>query len=176
MEQIIWNELYRLKYHERYLSLYLDVIKDRRKWFQIVMLLFSTGGVMGWALWEYAPIIGAGVASIVQIVSLFHDRIVMSDADMGRVMDLRMLHISVFNRMERLWVEMKEGKAGSFSGRFYDLRNEMADIHQLDNRIDLPTKRRIIAQASIQAKQYLEDYFISSAVAAEGCPAEARRG
>ena len=147
-----------MKFLERYFALYLDVLKRRNKIIKILTVVFSSAGVLGWPVWDYAPLIGAMLSASVQIFSLVQDQIIMSDKDM------RMICINLFNQLERLWIEQYNERINdqATAERFYEIRLAVADMYKIENEINLPIRNKLKNVANGQAEQYLDVFFISA--------------
>ena len=161
IDGIVWAEVYRMKSDERYLDLYLDKIKCRRKWATILSLAFSTGGLLGSMWLDYAPLIGVAATAVTQVVSFIQEHVIMSDSEMAKVMDLRIQCIYAFDKFEKLYLKLwyKKLTEDDAINEFYDIRTEFTEIQKLFNVLHLPPCNKIATKAGKQTLKYLADHF-----------------
>jgi hypothetical protein len=157
MRNLIWTELYRLKYTDRYLALYLDRVEGRHKWHRIAALVFSTSGVVGWTIWDWLP----AALCILTAAALVIDCMFMSDKDVTKVLELRDMCICRYNEMELLWMRFESNKIDETQAteRFYEIRRQIAEIHRIDQMLNLPPNRKVSGIAKKQAVVYLKANF-----------------
>lgn len=149
-----------IKYGDTYLVYYLGRQKTTRKWFKIFTLVFSTGGVLGWTIWDYVPIIACGLIALMQLVTVIENQIVPSDKDVDNVAELRNKYIFYFNKLEKLWVEfgsniLTEQQA---TEQFYNLRQIGADIEAIDNKLHIRKIKKLCDKADTETRNYLIQY------------------
>lgn len=145
-----------------YLAGYLGLQKTKRKWYKIFTLTFSTGGVLGWPLWEYAPIIACILITVMQLVTLLENHIVPSDQDIENVADLRNKYITYFNKLEKLWTDLEKKVIDEHTAReqFYHLRQFIwTDIEAKDNELNINDNvKSLKSKADTQTRNYFKQY------------------
>lgn len=152
-----------VKFGDSYLANYIGRQKTRRKWFKILTLVFSTSGVLGWNVWQYAPMVACGLIAIMQIVTLIENQLIPSDQDIEDIYSLRNKYISYFNKLEKLWTDLKndtidEAKAGE---RFFKLRELGADIEATDNKLHIATVKKLTDKADTETRNYFNQYHLN---------------
>jgi len=161
MTDKIWYEMVHTKFGDNYLVNYLSRQKTIRKWFKIVTLVFSTSGVLGWKIWEYAPIIACGLIAVMQIVTLIENQIILSDQDIDNIAGLRNKYISYFNKLEKLWTDLQQKKIDEHaaSEQFYKLRQIGADIEATDNKLHINGQiKTLLDKADTETRNYFSQY------------------
>jgi len=160
MRNTIWYEFVQIKFGETYLALYLDRQKIIRKWFKILTLVFSTSGVLGWTVWEYAPIISCGLIAVMQIVNLLESQIILSDTDLEKVSELRNQYIQYFNKLEKLWLDFNAVRLTDkeATDKFYGHRKIGQTIESLDNKLNIQQVKILIEKADKQTNNYFQHY------------------
>ncbi len=161
MTDKIWYEMVHTKFGDNYLTNYLSRQKTIRKWFKIVTLVFSTSGVLGWKIWEYAPIIACGLIAVMQIVTLIENQIILSDQDIDNIAGLRNKYISYFNKLEKLWTNLQQKKIDEHvaSEQFYKLRQIGADIEATDNKLHINGQiKTLLDKADTETRNYFSQY------------------
>ena len=85
MRDRVWYEMVETKYGEIYLSLYLDLQKDLKRYIKIATLVFSGSGVFGWAFWEPLAWFACIIIVIIQLIALIENQIVRSEAELEEI-------------------------------------------------------------------------------------------
>lgn len=161
MTDKIWYEMVHTKFGDNYLANYINRQKTIRKWFKIFTLVFSTSGILGWTIWEYAPIIACGLIAVMQIVTLIENQIILSDQDIENISGLRNKYIYYFNKLEKLWTELQNKKINEHtaSEQFYKLRQIGADIEATDNKLHINGQiKPLLDKADVETRNYFSQY------------------
>ena len=148
------------KYGDNYLALYLNRQKFIKKWYNILILVFSTSGVLGWTVWSYFPVIACGLIAFMQIITLIEKHIIPSDKDIDDVSKLRNKYISYFNRLEKLWKDYRSKQLDEKQAneQFYALRQFNANIEAIDNKLNIQEIKRLKLKADKQTNNYFNQY------------------
>jgi hypothetical protein len=160
MREKIWYEMVHIKYGDSYLAHYLFRQKSIRKWFKILILVFSTGGVFGWKIWEGVPIIACALIAVFQIFNLIENQIIISDKEIEKISVLRNKYVSYFNKLEKLWSDFNADRFDEKEAteQFYILRNDGADIEALDNELDVRNIKNLCGKANLESRNYISQY------------------
>jgi hypothetical protein len=160
MRDIIWHEMVHTKYGDHYLAHYLDRQKLTRKWFKILILIFSTSGVLGWKVWEYMPVVACVLIAIIQLISLIENQIIPTDKDIESVAKLRNKYISYFNKLEKLWKDYSSKKLDETktNEQFYVLRQIGANIEAIDNKLHIRKIKVLCDKADTETRNYFNQY------------------
>lgn len=160
MIEKVWYEMLHTKFGEIYLAHYITWQKNTRKWFNIITLLFSTGGVLGWPIWEYIPLIACTIVATIQVVNLLENQIIPSDQEIEKTSELRDEYISYFNNLEKLWSMIKHEELfeKDVTNKFYQLREIGAKIESLDNKLNIKQNKKTIVKADSETRNYFSQY------------------
>ncbi len=157
----IWYEFTHAKYGEEYLSLYISLQYNLKKAFEIIVLVFSTSGVLGWELWKPIAWIALILLSLIQIFSLISTKILRTDKEIEKISKLRQMYVSYFNELEKLWIDLKDDVIDSNAAKkeFYNLRKSIKEpIESLDNEIGIKKWKRLKRKADEETRIYLLTY------------------
>lgn len=105
MTNKIWYEISNIKYGEIYLSKYLGLQRTLKKSFQIITLVVSLSGILGWKHFENYVWIAFILIAIVQLLLLIENQIIRSDKEIEEISNLRMMYTRYFNKLEVLWTK-----------------------------------------------------------------------
>ena len=105
MTNKIWYEMTNIKYGEIYLTKYLGLQRTLKKVFQILTLIVSLSGILGWKYFEDYVWIAFILIAIVQLLLLIENQIIRSDKEIEEISNLRMMYTRYFNKLEPLWTK-----------------------------------------------------------------------
>ena len=161
IDSFVWSEVYLRKTNERYLDKYLDKLKSCRIWIQALTLGCALSGFLGFVFHEYAPFIAIGAICAIQCYALIRERVFMPDADLIKVMDLRIMNINCLNKFEKLFLKIYYDMISKEDAvnEIFQIRGEFIDIHKHYNTLNLPPNDKYFLEAGKEAKEYLDSYF-----------------
>lgn len=161
MADKIWYEMVNMKYGEIYLSKYLGVQRTLKKSFQILTLIVSLSGILGWKYFENYVWVAFILIAIVQLLLLIENQIIRSDKEIEEISNLRMMYTRYFNKLESLWTkyqydQTKEKKALS---KYFELRqSDWEKIEELDCKLNIKRYKRLMNHTEIETNHYLNKY------------------
>lgn len=166
MEDKLWYEFVHTKYGDCYLSHYLSAQQNNRKWVKILTLVFSTGGVLGWRIWKQPEFteISCILIAVVQLFHLIENQIILSDADIAKIAELRTLYLKHCNKLEKLWVDFKAERLTDLqvSDTFFKLREEALKMEELDNKLNVKKRKGLMNKANTEVNAYLSQYHANN--------------
>ncbi|MFX1708271.1 hypothetical protein PV783_30180 [Chitinophaga sp. CC14] len=156
----IWYEFVHTKMGDEYLSLYLCRQRDVRKWFKIGTIVFSAGGVFGWAIWQPIAWFACAAIAVVQVFTSVESFLIHTEDQLDSLSKLRLLYYSRANNLEELWHQLvKEEVTEDAAGRtFFDLRRSAYEIEELDNQLNIKTIKRLKLKAQARTEKYIKTY------------------
>jgi hypothetical protein len=160
MREKLWYEFVHTKYGDCYLCHYLSAQQDLRKWVKILTLLFSTSGILGWTIWKGAPVVSCILVAIVQLFHLVENQVILSEADISKIAELRTLYLKKCNKIEKLWVDHNAGRMTEeqVSEAFFKLREDAVKIESLDNKLNIKKRKKLMEKADQETKNYISQF------------------
>ncbi|MBK6265248.1 hypothetical protein JKA74_09370 [Marivirga sp. S37H4] len=164
MTNKIWYEMTNIKYGEIYLTKYLGLQRTLKKVFQILTLIVSLSGILGWKYFEDYVWIAFILIAIVQLLLLIENQIIRSDKEIEEISNLRMMYTRYFNKLERLWTkyhydQIKDNKA---MDKYFELRqSDWENIEELDCKLSIKRYKKLIEHTEIETNHYLNKYHIN---------------
>ncbi len=158
----IWYELVDAKYGEIYLACYINRLKNIKKTFRIVTLIFSAGGVFGWKIWEPIALIACVIIAGIQLLNLIENQIVTSDDELIKIGELRAQYLKYFNKLEKLWTDFEVGTLTDedASSQFFALRTGLKEkIEKLDNELHIKQIESLLLKTDKQEKLYFNNRY-----------------
>ena len=164
MTNKIWYEMTNIKYGEIYLTKYLGFQRTLKRIFQILTLLVSLSGILGWKYFEDYVWIAFILIAIVQLLLLIENQIIRSNKEIEEISNLRMMYTRYFNKLERLWTkyqynQIKDKKA---TNKYFELRqSDWENIEELDCKLNIKRYKRLMKNTEIETNHYLNKYHIN---------------
>ena len=150
-----------MKYGEIYLSKYLGLQRTLKKTFNILTLILSVSGVLGWKFFEDYAWIAFVLIAIMQLFTLVENQIIRSDKEIEEIASLKMSYTKYFNKLEMLWTEHHFGriKNEKASDKYFKLRkNDWEKIEEIDSRLDIKRYKRLMNKTEEETNHYINKY------------------
>jgi hypothetical protein len=160
MRDLIWNDFAQAKYGDEYLCLYISLQKRIRRWYKILTILFSIGGI-GTAIkgQNGFSVIIFFLIGLVQVISSIEIYIVHSEKQIDELHKLRMLYYDRANDLEQLFNTYEKVPTDQSELRFYELRKKSRDIEELDLMADVKKIEKLKRKALIAFNNYINSYY-----------------
>ncbi|MGV8093856.1 MAG: hypothetical protein AB2L24_18505 [Mangrovibacterium sp.] len=161
MRDRIWAELTQAKHNSEYSSLYLERQKKLKQYSQLIILAFSTGGIMGWPFWDKLPMIACVIISAISLLRLIQPQLIMKDEDLAKLDRINIFYCGYFVKLEKMWYEFEEmaNYDSSFRNNFFELVNSESDANKLLNEIVLFHNKKLIKKAKTNSDTYFANVF-----------------
>lgn len=162
IEKKIWYDLVHTKHGDEYLILYLARQRLYRKWFKIITIVFSAGGIFNAFQSNQIPtIISFSVIGVIQLVTSIENFIIHSEDDLDKISKLRMLYYNRLVSLEELWHSLINNKISNevAAESFFELRKSANEIEELDNNLNVREYRKLINISNIKTNNYLNTYY-----------------
>ena len=161
MRDRIWTELTQAKHNIEFASLYAERQRSILRYFNIGVLVFSSGGVMGWSIWELIPIIACGFIAFVSILRLIQPHIIMNDKQIINLESINKFYFEYYNKLEKLWydIEQKSIDLGAAKEIFFEIKHSEAEVNTLVNETIRTKPKSLVKKANIYSTQYFKLSF-----------------
>ena len=161
MTNKIWYEMTNIKYGEIYLTKYLGLQRTLKKIIQIMILIFSLKGILGWKyLEDYVWVMFIPI-TIVQLLLLVKNQIIRSEKEIEEISNLKMMYTRYFNKLEKLWTkhqnnQIKENKAIK---EYFKLRqSDWEEIEEIDCKLSIKSYNKMRNHTEIETNHYFNKY------------------
>lgn len=150
-----------IKYGEIYLSKYSGLQRTLKKSFNILTLVLSISGILGWKFFENYVWIAFVLIAIMQLFNLIENEIVRSDKEVAKISKLKMQYTKYFHKLEMLWTEyhferITEKKA---TDQYFKLRKKFwVNIEKLDSKLNIKRYEKIMRKTEKETKHYIKKY------------------
>lgn len=161
MRERVWYELAQAKHNHLYCMFILAYRRKVLNIFNIVILGFSSAGIMGWAFWKDFPLIACIIVSSISLLKLISPHIIPSDKQIDKLDETTDFYFDYFNRLECLWFDFNSKKIdeNQLQTQFYKIKNTEKKVNKSVNEIIKSHNQKLIKKAEIESNNYLTRTF-----------------
>lgn len=161
MTNKIWYEMLNIKYGEIYLTKYLGLQRTLKKSFQILTLIISVSGILGWKYFEDYAWIAFILIMVMQLLLLIENQLIRSDEEIENISNLRMMYTRYFIKLEKLWTDFYYDRIDESSSvdKYFELKeSEWEKIEQIDSKLNIKRYKRIMNTSEQETNDYINTY------------------
>jgi hypothetical protein len=139
MREQIWYELLNIKYGEFYLSKYISFHQQCRKYVNVITLIISLSGVLGWKFFEGYVWVALALISVLQLFLLIESQLIHSEKEIEQFLSLRSMYTKYSTKLEKLWYEFYRDqiKESDASKIFFEYKvTDWEPIEELDSKLN----------------------------------------
>lgn len=155
MRTRLWNELLQVKYNAYYCVHLLAHRKQVLNFFNIVILAFSTGGIMGWKLWENTPVVSCAIIYMISLLKLLQVHLIPSEKDIEKLDKVSDFYFEQYNKLESLWYMQERITEQQLQEEYYKIKESEIEA----NKILKDVLKRINNKVHKTAKERTNQYF-----------------
>lgn len=161
MRDRIWTEIKQAKKNHFYC---IFLVAHKRRWlhiFNIMMLIFSGAGVMGWKFWESLPIVACAIIAIIQLLRLIQTHIVPSEKEIEKLNYIIDFYFKYYNKLEKLWMDSEFERINELEAqeKFYELKNSEKAINKSINEVVKWVNHSISKKSETETIKYIKSIF-----------------
>ncbi len=164
MRERIWTELTQAKFNVEFTALYADRQRAILRYFNMGILVFSTGGVMGWRIWDNAPVLACILIALISLFRLIQPHLIMNEKQLLNLDHIYKFYFDYYNKLERLWFDLEHDTVDEQGCKdiFFEIKNQEADINQIVNETIRTKPKRLVMMASEYSNNYFKQSFNST--------------
>jgi hypothetical protein len=161
MRNRIWTELSQAKHNEEFATVYAEQQRKNLKYFDMGVLIFSTGGIMGWPIWNGLSLVSCVIISAVSLLRLLQPHIIMTEKQISNIDAICKFYINYYNELERLWFdnEQKSQDTEAVKSRFFEIKQSESELTSLISETIRTKPKRLIKIARENSINYLKMTF-----------------
>lgn len=157
MRDRIWTELTQAKFNVEFAGLYADRQRSLLRYFNIFVLVFSAGGVMGWSFWDNFPLVACILIGAVSLLRHIQPQLIMTEKQIINLDTISKFYFNYYNNLEKLWYDNEDEQIDNqtLKSEFFKIKNSESEINSLVNET-IRTKPKKLVKKS---KEYSDQYF-----------------
>lgn len=161
MRERLWYELGQVK-HNHFYSVFL-LARQRRflNYFNMIILAFSSAGIMGWGFWKETPLVACVIVAIISLLKLLSPHIIPSEKQIDKLDEVADFYFDYFNKLEELWLDHYNYRLTDevAQSKFYSLKSSEREINKIVNEIVKSTNKTMYRRADTETRNYLQRTF-----------------
>lgn len=159
----LWYDLAQAKFNEIYLC---HIITSKRRLlntFNILLAVFSTAGVMGWKVWEYAPFIACIIVAVISLLKLIQPYIIPSDKQLEKLDKVCDFYCDSYLKLDQIFYEFESGTIPEFEARkkFMEIKQKEREINLIINEVHRKKSKKYSELASAESKVFINRVYNS---------------
>ncbi len=161
MRDRIWNELVQAKFNIEFATLYAERQRLYLRRFNILVLFFSTGGVMGWSFWDGIPLLSCVIIAVISLLRLLQPHIIMNDKQISNLDSISKFYFNYYNKLEKLWYDYEYETINFEKTKklFFNIKASEEAINQIVNETLKSKPKDLITESKLNADNYFQLIF-----------------
>jgi|SRR5690554_6140141 len=161
MRDRIWYELAQAKHNLFYCNILISYRRNLLNVFNIIILIFSTAGIMGWTFWKEFPLISCFIVSGISLLKLVSPHIIPSEKQIEKLDEITDFYFEYYNKLENLWYEINNEKHSEdeYQKMFYKIKLTEKKINKLVNENIKKRNKKITKKSKEETDNYLIQTF-----------------
>jgi hypothetical protein len=161
MRDRIWTELTQAKHSLEFTYLYADRQRKYLRYFNVLILVFSTGGVMGWRIWDNAPALSCLIIATISLIRLLQPQLIMTEKQISNLDTISKFYTLYYNKLERLWFDTEDDSLNQSSAKdeFFKILQTESEVSALINETIRTKPKSLISKAKLHSDQYFKLSF-----------------
>lgn len=163
MRTRIWNEITKSKHDIEYLRVYSRLQGNLARWINILILVFSTSGILGWSIWKEPNLAGVacGLTAGMTLIKMISPFFILSDKESKKLDKYYVQLINHFGLLEKFWYELENGqiKENKITTVFFNYVQKGTDIHDRYSDLNIMHLRSLIKKADTNTRDYFNNTF-----------------
>lgn len=157
MRNRLWVELTQARYSIEYVGLYSDLQRKWLRYFNVGVLVFSTGGVMGWKVWEGFPVVVCVIIAGVSLLRLVQPHLIVTDKMLNQLDRAKSFYTCYYNELEKLWFDFDADRVSEEEATtaFYKIKDGEMEIGSLIVEALRSEPKKVVSKA----KRHCDDFF-----------------
>ena len=163
MRTRIWNEITKLKHDIEYLRVYSRLQGNLARWINIMILIFSSTGILGWSIWENPDLAGiaCGLTVAMTLVKMISPFFILSDKETKKLDKYYVQLVNLFDLLEKFWYEFEDNriKDSQITTEFYKFVQKGTDIHDRFSDLNIMHIKPLIKKSDTNTRNYFKNIF-----------------
>lgn len=161
MRNRIWTELTQSKHNIEFASKYSDRQRIILRAFNIVILIFSSAGIMGWKIWENLPLIACIIIAGISLIKLLQPHLIMNEKQLKNLDDIHRFYADYYNDLEKLWYDFESERINEEQATkiFFKLKKSETAINPLIAETIRSKPKRLVKKCKKNSDEYFNQVF-----------------
>ena len=163
MRTRIWNEITKLKHDIEYLRVYSRLQGHLARWINILILVFSSTGILGWSIWKDSNLAGiaCGLTAAMTLVKMISPFFILSDKETKKLDNYYVQLAHLFDSLEKFWYEFEDELINEtkITSEFYKFVQKGTEIHDRFSDLNVMHIKSLIRKSDTNTRDYFNNIF-----------------
>jgi len=161
MRNRIWTELTQSEDNIEFASIYSDWQRIIFRVFNIVILIFSSTGIMGWKIWENLPLIAYIIIARISLIKLLQPHLIMNEKQLKNLDDIHRFYADYYNDIEKIWYDFESKRIDEEQATkiFFKLKKSETAINPLIAKAIRSKPKRLVKKCKKNSDEYFNQVF-----------------
>lgn len=126
----LWTELLQARFNAYYADLYATKQRRLFKRVNLIILMLSTSGIIGWKIWEPYPAIVSILIAVISLIQMLGSNILPTNDKLDSMNKVICFYNGYFNQLEDLWYKYNRYSIDTTTMQelFYKIKDSERDI------------------------------------------------
>jgi len=164
MRNRLWYELEQVKFQEIYAAKLIGHYNFLLNFFNMVIAMFSSIGILGWKFWDNIPLVACIIVFTISLLKLILPNIIPSEKQIGKYIKIASFYSDFLLKLEQIWFDFEEKRINEkeLQDKFYELKKSELEIEKMINEIHKKPNRYIAKKAKKEKEIYFNNIFYNN--------------
>lgn len=161
MRDRIWNELTQAKFNSEFATLYAEKQRVYLRRFNVLVLVFSGSGVMGWTFWKDFPLLSCVIIAGISLLRLLQPHLIMNDKQISNLDNISRFYFNYYNKLERLWYDLEHCTIDNELAKalFFEIKHSEDEINQTIKETIKSKPQKLVKESKENSDNYFKLVF-----------------
>ena len=163
MRTRIWTESTKMKHDVEYLRTYILFQGKVSRILNVLILVFSSSGVLSWSMFESPQFIGivCSITAGISLIKLISPYIILSEKETKKLDKYYTLLINDFDKIEKFWYDNENGEISEkkITDRFYKITASINEINDRYGDLNILHLKKLTQTAKRNSDEYFKNNF-----------------
>ena len=163
MRARVWNEITTTRHNLEYVRIYSRLQGMLTKALNVLVLIFSSSGVLGWAVFQEGKLAGISciIIAAISVLRMISPVFIYSDKELRKLDKYFNQLCTYYDKVESFWFDFEEGKYNARLAKknFYKLISDGNKLHSDYGDLSFVYPKRLIEKADKNTTLYLSSIF-----------------
>jgi len=155
----LWRELTQSKYNDCYACIVLRKQRTMAKWLNVIVLAFSTAGIMGWPFWKQLPLVSCIIVAAISLVKLLSPHFIASEKEIIKLQKVIDFYSDYHHNMQRLWYDQSTTSDEVLKKKMLKIIDTQLRINATVDEVINGTNAKVQEEADQKTRIYLKNTF-----------------
>ncbi|HEY1019278.1 MAG TPA: hypothetical protein VGE25_09785 [Sediminibacterium sp.] len=161
MRNRLWYELTQAKHNETYICLIVAQQRRLLNFFNVIITVFSSAGVMGWKMWDKLPVIACIIIALISLGKLIQPHVLPSEKQIEKLDKANDFYFNFYLKLEEIWFDHECERLTDYEmqRKFHNLKQTEREVNLELNQIHKKINRNIEKMTKLECDKFFLKAF-----------------